>query len=213
MPIKFTEDQWNVFELLLSKQEVLSIREIVAQTGVDQALAASTLNHARDQGWLTIEEKEREELVPAEDALEQVDKGLPERQALALISKDGKSKIKIRDLVGDLKSKGIQLNEVIKWGTARGWLDKEKDEIVILKAGQGALQNPGDDEKAIRLTIEINPQTRTIFLDELASHSIDGNNVKQLLKNRGTLAKIKPRMFRFVELTPSGRETLGRKTG
>jgi phenylalanyl-tRNA synthetase alpha chain len=208
MPIKFTEDQWKVFELLLSRQEVLSIREIVAQTGVDQALAASTLNHARDQGWLTIEEKEREELVLAEDALEQVDKGLPERQALALISKDGKSKIKIRDLVGDLKSKGVQLNEVIKWGKTRGWLDKEKDEIAVLKDGQDAVQNPADDEKAIRLAVEINPQTRTIFLDELASHSIDGNNVKQLLKNRPALAKIKPRMFRFVELTAAGRETL-----
>jgi phenylalanyl-tRNA synthetase alpha chain len=208
MPIKLTEDQWKVFELLVSKQEVLSIREIVAQTGVDQTLAASTLNHARDQGWLTIEEKEREELVPAEDAPEQLDKGLPERQTLSFIAGQGKDRIKIRDLVGTLQSKGVQLNEVIKWGTARGWLNKEKDEIVILKGGQEALQNPGDDEKALRLAFEINPQTGTIYLDELASHSIDSNNIKQLLKNRPTLAKIKLRMFRFVELTPSGKESL-----
>lgn len=206
MALEFTEDQGKIFDLLLKKQGALDTRDIVTQTGVDQPLVAATLNSCQEQDWVTIEEKEREELVLADDALEQVDKGLPERQVISLIAKEGK--MKIRDLVGILKEKDIKLNEVIKWGQTRAWLNKEKDEILLAEAGKKAVDNPADDEKAIRTAVQLNPQTRTIFLDELAAHSIDVNAVKNLLKNRPSLAKIKPRVFRFVALTPTGRKAL-----
>jgi len=206
MVLEFTEDQGKIFDLLLKKQEALDTRDIVAQTGVDQPLVTATLNSCQEQGWVTIEEKEREELVLADDALEQVDKGLPERQVISLLAKEGK--IKIRDLVGILKEKDIMLNEVIKWGQARAWLSKEKDEIVLSGTGKKAVDEPADDEKAIRTTVQLNPQTRAIFFDELASHSIDSNAVKNLLKNRPALAKIKPRVFRFAALTPIGQKAV-----
>jgi phenylalanyl-tRNA synthetase alpha chain len=206
MALEFTEDQGKIFNLLLKKQETLDTREIVTQSGVDQPLVTATLNSCQEQGWVSIEEKEREELVLADDALEQVEKGLPERQVISLIAKEGK--IKIRDLVGILKEKDIKLNEVIKWGQARAWLNKEKDEIFLAEAGKKAVDNPADDEKAIRTAVQLNPQTRTIFLDELAAHSIDGNAVKNLLKNRPSLAKIKPRIFRFAALTHTGRKAV-----
>jgi Mn-dependent DtxR family transcriptional regulator len=101
MALEFTEDQGKIFDLLLKKQEALDARDIAAQTGVDQPLVAATLNSCQEQGWVTIEEKEREELVLADDALAQVDKGLPERQVISLLAKEGK--IKIRDLVGILQ--------------------------------------------------------------------------------------------------------------
>ncbi len=208
MVLEFTEDQGKIFKLLLQKQEALSIREIAAQTGVDLPLVTATMQHCRDQGWLTIEEKERVELVFVEDAANQVETGLPERQALTLITQKGKDSIKIRDLVPTLKEKGIQLNEVIKWGKTRDWLDKQKDEILVTDAGKQALENPAEDEKAARLAFKLNPQTRTIYLDELASHTIDTGTVKQLLKNRPTLARLKPRMFRYVTLLPAGRKAL-----
>jgi phenylalanyl-tRNA synthetase alpha chain len=207
MTVEFTEEQSKIFELLLQKNEVLSVREIAARTGVDIPLVTATLQHCREQEWLTIEEKEREELAFAGDAAEQVEAGLPERQALLLIAEKGNDSIKIRDFVGILKAKGIQLNEVIKWGKIRGWLDKQKDEIMVSAAGKEAVDNPADDEKSIRLTFKLNPETRTIFLDELAAHSIDSDKVKQLLKNRPTLGKIKPRIFRYVNLLPAGKKT------
>ena len=208
MALEFTEDQGKVFALLLEKQDVLSIREIAAQSGVDLPLVTATLQHCKEQGWLTIEEKEREELVFADDAAKQVETGLPERQALALIAGTGAGSIKIRDLVGTLKEKDIQLNEVIKWGKTRDWLDKQKDEIHLTETGKNALDNPAEDEKAVRLAFKLDPQSRTLFLDELPSHSIDADVVKRLLKNRPTFAKIKPRMFRFVELLPAGKKAL-----
>lgn len=208
MTFEFTEDQGKVFELLLNKQEVLTVREIAAQTGVDIPLVTATLQRCQDEGWLTIEEKEREELLFSEDAAQQVENGLPERQALSLITKDGQESSKIRDLVGILKEKGIQLNEVIKWGKIRGWLDKQKDEILAAAAGKEALNNPAQDEQAVLLAFKLNPQMRTIFLDELAAHNIDGEKVKQLLKNRPNIAKIKPRVFRYVTLLPAGKKTL-----
>jgi len=206
MAQEFTQDQGKIFDLLLSKQEVLDSRDIVSETGVDQPLVTATLNFCQEQGWLTITEKEREELVLSDDALEQVENGLPERQAITLLADSGE--IKIRDLVPILKKKDIQLNEVIKWGQARNWLKKEKDEIQLTEEGKKSLNTPADDEKTIRLAIELNPLSKTIFLDELAAHRIDSTKVKNLLKNRNTLGKIKPRTLRFVELTPGGRKTL-----
>jgi phenylalanyl-tRNA synthetase alpha chain len=210
MALEFTEEQGKIFELLLKKQEVLSIRDISAQTGVDLPLVTATLQHCRDQGWLTIEEREREELVFAEDAASQVERGLPERQVLSLIVQTGNDSIKIRDLVEILKEKGIQLNEVIKWGKAREWLDKQKDEIVVTAAGKQALHQPAEDELAVQLAFKLNPQSLAVFLDELAAHGIDANRVKQLLKNRPALVRIKPRVFRYVALLPAGKQALSR---
>jgi phenylalanyl-tRNA synthetase alpha chain len=206
MALEFTEDQGKIFELLFKTKEVLSIREIAAQTGVDLPLVTATMQHCRDLGWLSIEEKEREELVFAEDALNQVNTGLPERQALSIITNTGQNSIKIRDLAPILKEKNTQLNEVIKWGKTRDWLDKHQDEIRLTDTGKLALNNPADDEKAVRLAFEQNPQNPTLFIDELTSQGIDGESVKQLLKNRPSIAKIKPRMFRFVQLLPEGKK-------
>jgi phenylalanyl-tRNA synthetase alpha chain len=168
----------------------------------------ATLQFCRDQGWLTIEEKERDELVFLEDAANLVESGLPEREALSLITEKGADSIKIRDLVGILKEKDIRLNEVIKWGKIRGWLDKHQDEIRLTEAGKEAQKQPAPDEQAVLLTFKKNPQSRSIFLDELADHHIDGNAVKELLKNRPALARIKPRMFRLVTLLKAGKKTL-----
>ena len=208
MTFEFTEDQGKIFELLLKKQDVLTVREIAAQTGVDIPLVTATLQFCRDQGWLNIEEKERDELVFLEDAANQVESGLPERESLSLITEKGTGSIKIRDLVGILKEKGIRLNEVIKWGKIRGWLDKHQDEIRLTEAGKEAQKQPAPDEQAVRLTFEKNPKSRSIFLDELADHHIDGKTVKELLKNRPALARIKPRMFRLVTLLPEAKKTL-----
>lgn len=208
MALEFTEDQGKIFELLLDTSDVLSIREIGARTGVDLPQVTATVQHCREQGWLTVEEQEREELIFADDALQQVETGLPERQALALILSGGEDRLKIRDLVDALKEKGVQLNEVIKWGKVREWLDKQKDEILVTAAGKEALDRPAEDERAVRLVFESAPRTPVIFLDELTSRGIDGAEVKQLLKNRPGLAKIKPRLFRYVELLPAGRKTL-----
>ncbi|MCP4154576.1 MAG: phenylalanine--tRNA ligase subunit alpha [bacterium] len=201
MASAFTENQWKIFELLLTKGQTQSIRDIVAQLQLDNSLVSSTLNHGQEQGWLTIEEKEREELILSEDALQLIDQGLPEKKALEIIAADGK--IKIRQLV----EKGLKLNEVIKWGGMRGWLKKEKDEILLTDTGKSFVDSPADDEKTIRLAVQLNPQTRTIFLDELSAHSIDKNSVKKLLKNRPALAKIKGRKYRYVSLTPEGKKT------
>ncbi len=206
MALQFTENQWKIFELLMKSETAPDFREIVAGSGVDQPLVTATLAYGQEQGWVIIEEKEREELVMAEDALEQLDKGLPERQVLSILSAEGR--IKVRDLVEQIKEKGILLNEVIKWGKARGWLDKEKDEVVLFQAGRDALTIPADDEKAVRLAFTINPQARSLFLDELKAHSIDESAVRELLKNRPGLAKLKPRVFRYMKLSDSGRTAL-----
>ena len=91
----------------------------------------------------------------------------------------------------------------LKWGSLRGWFDKDKGELVLTESGKAAEEQPDADERALPVALEKNG----IYLDELDS-SIDTERVKTLLNNRGALAKIKPRTLRFVELTDKGREFL-----
>ncbi len=202
MALECTENQWKIFELLSNQEEMLSMRDIVARLQLDPPLVTATLNLGQEQGWLTIEEKERDELVPAENAAQLVDAGLPERRAMELIGQEGRKKI--GQLVPLFKEKDILLNEVIKWGKTRGWLDKEKGDLVISPEGKKARNTPADDEKTLLLVSKAG--VGSIFLDELAQQDIDGEQVKQLLKNRPALAKIKPRMFRFTQMTDAGKK-------
>jgi len=206
MALNFTEDQWKILTLLLETQAVMDMRTISSRLELEHSLVTATLTYAGEQGWLDIVEKEREELVFAADALTQIDLPLPERFALSLMA--DKDSIEVRHLVEKLQEKDMKLNEVIRWGSARGWLKKEKNEVSLTPEGRDAINKDAPDETAIRMVFKQNPQNPTIFLDELAAFSIDSQKVKELLKNRSGLAKIKPRTYRYTQLTAAGRKAL-----
>lgn len=208
MALEFTANQWSIFQLLieLHHQNVITTRDIVSRLELDNSLVTATLTYAEEKGWVTIQEKEREELLFNPDALQQVETGLPERQALNLVAPS--QRLKVKDLADQLKNQNVKLNEVIKWGSLRNWLTKENDEIIITNDGLAALSTPAPDEQTIQLAFKSQPTEPSLFLDELPTHDIDPETVKLLLKNRPTLAKIKPRIFRYTQLTNSGRKTL-----
>jgi len=202
MAITINEDQWKIFKALIDANDRLAAQQIVTQTGVDHPMVMATMIYGQEQNWLTIEEKERVELVPSENAEELITQGLPERQILPLLAK--KERIAMRDLALITKSKNIPMNEVIKWGSMRGWVNKEKGELVITDKGRTALNQQDDDELAVQNAVK----QGTLFLDDLPSQKIDVERVKKLLSNRPTVVKFKPRIQRFAKLTENGLKVL-----
>lgn len=202
MKTTISETQWKIYKTLLDSNKSLSVQKIVSETGTDQPMVMATLMYGQEQGWLTIEERSREELIPAESAKDQMQQGLPERQILPLLAEQGR--MAMRDLAQIAKDKAIPMNEIIKWGCMRGWVEKDKGDLVITEEGRAALDQLDDDERAMQLAIK----KGTIFLDELSSHYLDVARVKKLLSNRSSIAKIKTRIIRSGKVKIEAKSTL-----
>jgi phenylalanyl-tRNA synthetase alpha chain len=193
------ENQWTILKSLLDSSEPLNTNQIVSASGLDMPQVSATVQMAADEGWATIDENQRDELVPAEGAKELLAAGLPERQALALLKETGR--LPMKDLASKTKELNIPMNEIIKWGSARQWFDKDKGYLVLTDAGRAATDELADDEKAVAAAIE----KGSLYLDEL---DLDADYIKKLLAHRNPVGKIKERTIRLVTLTDSGRAAL-----
>jgi phenylalanyl-tRNA synthetase alpha chain len=204
MEVTINETQWNVFKTLLDSKENLTSHQVASLSGIDHTMIMGALLYAQAQNWLTIEEQSRQELILSENAADQMKKGFPERRILSLLA--DKKQISLRDLSQTAKEKGIPMNEIIKWGSLRGWVKKDKGELIITDKGLKAIDRLDGDERTIQIALQT--EEGKIFLDELANHKIDADQVEKYLNNRPSIAKIKQRTIRIVHLTENGRTIL-----
>ena len=196
------ESQWTIFKAILDLKETQTLQHIVEKSGLDMPIVSATVQFGEEQGWLTVDERHREEITPANGAADILQAGLPERQALAMFPDSGR--LSMKDAAGPAKEKNLPMNEIIKWGSLRGWIDKDKGELVLTETGRAAFDTPDADENALKVAINNNG----VYLDELQGEGIDVERVKKLLTNRNGLAKIKSRTIRSVLLTDKGRAAL-----
>lgn len=184
----------------LANQTQASVTELAQQLGLDQSRVMAAATEASSHGWIAIEEVTSDELVPAEQAAELVRAGLPERKALRLLI-DAGGQIATGDFAKAAGQAQIPVNEVFKWGLARGWILRDKQGVSITEAGQtaDAVKTYDSDETAL---IEANGQP--VDLDTLQ----DAERIRQLLGKRPELAKLKPRTRRSLSLTETGRQLL-----
>jgi hypothetical protein len=45
------------------------------------------------------------------------------------------------------------MSDVIKWGSLRGWFDKDKGDLVLTDQGRRAFEQPDADERALELAV------------------------------------------------------------
>jgi len=196
------ENQWTIVKVILDAGEIITLQQIADKSGLDMPIVSATVQYGKEQNWLRVDVQQREELTPSEGAAELLAAGLPERRALALFA-DSDS-LPMQQVAQQSKELGIPMNEIIKWGSLRGWFDKDKGQLVLTESGAAAAQTQDVDERALAVAVEKNGA----YLDELQAQGIDAERVKKLLANRGALAKIKPRTIRSVTLTDEGRAAL-----
>lgn len=230
MSIEVSSNEYRLFQTLSACPDALDFPTLVYKIGMEQSMAMGTVTHAVNEGWMEVKETTREELVPDEHLGELLLQGLPERKFLPLIAS---APLSMQEASSKANELGIKINEVVKWGSLRGWLekrtekkgDKKEAQLAITAAGTHAISQPDADEKALQLSIAPEQQARLqielkqgkrfanyFFLDELALMGLDVERIKLLLKNRPELAKMKERTVRFVKLTEKGRQALATMT-
>jgi phenylalanyl-tRNA synthetase alpha chain len=180
---------------------------------VDQSQASATVSEASEKGYFAVESREREQLVPTEGAIERMRSLLPEFWAADALERSG-GQMYMGDFATWAKSNSIQVNEAIKWGTAREWFGSEKDEkgkkIVLTDIGRKRTSRRQQDLRAVELATEKAKTSNELFLDELVvlggDPPIDVDVVRKLLSGRPELAKIKKRNERIVSLSSFGKD-------
>jgi phenylalanyl-tRNA synthetase alpha chain len=181
----------------------IELGDVVDQTGVDQAQVSAAVTEAAAQGFFQVKEREREELIPVEGWSNKFG-DLPERKAAEWLCTIPGNRVPMANFVRWAKESSVPVNEVFKWGTARGWIGREKSkgdtDVYLTIGGASGLKTPDDDYRALART----DYSKHVFLDELVLHGIKADRVRQLLGNRPELAKIRKRTERVAELTAKG---------
>lgn len=195
-PLTLDEDAHRVW-LALRELGEADVEALSAQTGLDQSKIVTAAHNAEAAGHFAVTEEAREEVVPAGDAEALLD-ALPERRALELLQGAGGS-MEMPAFVAATKEAGIAMNEVFRWGGARGWVERQKSPamVVLTEAGAAAIGNADVDEVAVRRALD----GRT-YVDEL--EGIDADRLRKLLKGRKDLGQLKGRKKRVLSLTPAG---------
>ena len=210
-PIVLDEASFAVWREL-ERAGPLGIEALVARTGIDQTQILAGATAAVHQGLMQLTERHRKELVVTPEALTALAAGLPERRAIEVLAAAGGT-VPIPVLVAWAGEAKLQLNEIIRWGAARGWLQREKAaaseetpaRCILTADGWTALTRPDDDEEALRLAA-----TGRVFLDQLAEQGLDPERVRKLLSGRPELGRIKQRVEKELALTELGMAALAR---
>lgn len=203
-PVILTETARKVWEALRDGPK--DVATLVERTGLDQSQVMVAAVEAQGSGFFSVEERARTEVDPAPDAAERLASGLPERRALRLLADRGGS-LGMPDFVAAAKELDIPVNEVFRWGGARGWMDRTKGQgppsVVLTDLGRAAIDGQEPDERSLQLALE-----GVRFLDEQAERGVDGAVVEQLLGKRSELAKLRKRTQRILRLTEEGKKAL-----
>lgn len=184
----------------------IELGEVVKKTGIDQSQVAAAATEAHSRDYFDIVEVEREELL-ATAGWKLVYRQLPEYRAAVELGFHQRRML-MAELASWAGSSGIAVNEIVKWGGARGWIVREKKDnqvsVFLTDAGWNVVSdeaNPDDDYRALARLDD----NERVFLDQLADWGIDENKVRSLLANRPELGKIKKRTQRILSLSATGR--------
>jgi phenylalanyl-tRNA synthetase alpha chain len=186
----------------------IELGEVVKQTGVDQAQVSAAAQDAAKHGFFEIKEREREEIVFSENANALVAAGLPEQLAVKALKQSG-GRMTMPKFAEWAKSANVPVNEVLKWGTARGWIAKEKDSngvyVEISALGNAALSRDLTDLDIVALQT-VGP-SGSLYVDEFELDNPPAHaRLRRLLNGRPELAKIKNRTERVISITEEGTE-------
>lgn len=192
----------------LGRAGALELERLVRDANLNDSQVMAAALELQRRGLIAVREAEREELIPDEGAAQLISNGLPERRAATRLEQQG-GEMPIEDLISWTEEQGIAVNEVLRWGQTRGWLQKKERaestkekklfNIVLTDAGRSALHAPQDDERALHVAI-----SERTYLDQLNTAEFDLKNVRKLLANREGVARIKKRTQRSFEITATG---------
>lgn len=191
----------------------LELDALVRETKLNDSQVMAAAIEMQRRALLSIDEQEREEIIPEQGARELLIHALPERRAAEALNGAG-GEMPLDELVAWAGEQEVAIHEVMRWGQARGWLkkvplegdaaDKKSFKMVLTDAGRSAIGVMQDDERAMLLAFE-----KRTYLEQLPTAEFDLKNVRKLLANREGVGRIKKRTQRTLTITDKGRALLG----
>src|SRR4051812_17780840 len=124
--ILLNEAAYAVWEVV-KERDPIELGEVVKRTGIDQAQVSAAATEAVSRGYFAIREEQKDELIVSEGAKQLYDSGLPEILADAKL-RDSGGELPMPQFVEWAKRKSVAVNDVLKWGAARNWIERKKDE-------------------------------------------------------------------------------------
>src|SRR3954452_4125801 len=148
--ILLNEAAYAVWQMVKDRGPI-ELGEVVKQTGIDQAQVSAAATDAAERGYFKVDEREREELTVSDGARGLIDAGLPELLAMKKLAEVGHD-VAMAYFATWAKESGIAVNDAIKWGAARGIIERKKDDkgakISLTAAGRESIS---EDDADIRL--------------------------------------------------------------
>jgi phenylalanyl-tRNA synthetase alpha chain len=204
--ILLNEAAYAVWQTVKEKGPI-ELGEVVKLTGIDQAQVSAAATEAAKNRFFEIKEREHDEFVTNPTLTEPFENHLPEYQAAVHLSEVGGT-LPMQEFIAWSGVNSIAPNEVLKWGTTRGWIEKSKTDsgtfVALTGAGQHSLLREYADVD-IELLYHRQP---TIPLSILPISEEDRKRAYTLLSKRPELAKLKKRVERIASLTQAGKRAL-----
>jgi hypothetical protein len=146
--ILLNEAAYAVWQTVKEKGPI-ELGEVVKLTGIDQAQVSAAATEAEKNEFFEVREREREQLTVSDGARGLiVDVGLPELRAAQQLQSKG-DKVAMSDFASWAKSEGVAVNDAIKWGSARSWIERSKGSdgatLVLTSSGKQGLNTPDAD--------------------------------------------------------------------
>lgn len=182
----------------------IELGEVVKLTGVDQSQVAAAATEAAQHGFFQIEEREREEFIRNPDLTRPYEQHFPEYKAAIHLREIG-GNLPMQEFIAWSSANKVAPNEILKWGTTRGWIEKCKTDggvvVALTDAGQKCLTQEYAD-----VDIELLYHDQPIIpLDVLPISDHDRQRAHKLFSKRPELTKLKKRIERTLSLTPTGK--------
>jgi phenylalanyl-tRNA synthetase alpha chain len=186
----------------------IEIGEVVKLTGIDQAQVSAAATEAASNGYFRIDERERQEFVRNPDIDQPYDRHFPELLASKHLADVGGS-LPMPEFIAWTNATTIAPNEVLKWGTTRGWIEKTKTDrgivVGLTNAGRKAVDRESSQEHA-DIDLELLRHDQLVVpLDELPLSPSDRERAYTLFGKRPEIAKLKKRVERTVSITAAGK--------
>jgi phenylalanyl-tRNA synthetase alpha chain len=189
----------------------IELVDISEATGVHQSQVSAVVTEAATRGFFTVQEREREELIPSEEGVKLFHGcGLPEQRAASYLN-EVQGETPFPQFIEWAKVSNVAVNEVFKWGAVRGWIEKVKGErgpvVRLTEAGKSGLGSPFKevDLDALWIASAQAKESKPFYLDQYVDEQ-KRNAIRSRIANRPELGKIKKRTDRIVSITGKGAE-------
>jgi phenylalanyl-tRNA synthetase alpha chain len=189
--------QFDVLHRLSAAVGAVAIPDLARALDLDQSPVTAACAELRHAGYVVIEESSFEELRLGPEAHAYVDRPLPERVVVRVLSEQGGT-CRITEIPRHCALSAEQVGSTLRWLNQRQWARKEGDRLVLIPGRE--IDQPQPDE----LLIKALAGGRIATGAELEGQGVPVAQARALLAKRKGFLDVKGRTARHVRITPDG---------